>query len=53
MVNLCEDAKVVPVISRCYPLRKTAEALRYLGERHAQEKLAPQCLELKATICYK
>lgn len=36
---LLEAGKVVPVIERSYPLRETAEALRYLEEGHAQGKL--------------
>jgi NADPH:quinone reductase-like Zn-dependent oxidoreductase len=34
-----ETGKVKPVIDRTYPLRETAEALRYLGEGHAQGKI--------------
>jgi NADPH:quinone reductase-like Zn-dependent oxidoreductase len=37
--ELVEDGKVVPVIDRCYPLRETAEAIRYLEEGHAQGKV--------------
>jgi NADPH:quinone reductase-like Zn-dependent oxidoreductase len=37
--DLLEAGKVVPVIDRCYPLSSVAEALRYLGERHAQGKV--------------
>ena len=39
MKSLIEAGKVVPVIERRYPLRQAAEALRYLGEGHAQGKL--------------
>lgn len=39
MRELLEAGKVVPVIERTYPLSETAEALRYLGERHAKGKL--------------
>jgi NADPH:quinone reductase-like Zn-dependent oxidoreductase len=35
-----EDGKVTPVIDRRYLLSETAEALRYLGEGHAQGKVA-------------
>ncbi len=37
--GLLEAGKVVPVIDRRYPLRETAEALRYLGEGHARGKI--------------
>jgi NADPH:quinone reductase-like Zn-dependent oxidoreductase len=37
--ELLETGKVKPVIDRTYPLRETAEALRYLGEGHAQGKI--------------
>jgi NADPH:quinone reductase-like Zn-dependent oxidoreductase len=37
--DLLEAGKVVPVIDRRYPLRDAAEALRYLGEGHAQGKI--------------
>jgi len=37
--NLLESKKVIPVIDRQYPLNDTAEALRYLGQGHAQGKV--------------
>ena len=37
--ELLEAGKVVPVIDRRYPLRETAEALRYLGAGHARGKV--------------
>jgi NADPH:quinone reductase-like Zn-dependent oxidoreductase len=37
--ELLEAGKVRPVIDRRYPLSEVPEALRYLGERHAQEKV--------------
>jgi NADPH:quinone reductase-like Zn-dependent oxidoreductase len=37
--ELLEACKVVPVIERRYPLRETAEALRYLEEGHARGKV--------------
>jgi NADPH:quinone reductase-like Zn-dependent oxidoreductase len=37
--DLLEAGKVVPVIDRRYPLSDTAEALRYLEQRHAQGKV--------------
>jgi NADPH:quinone reductase-like Zn-dependent oxidoreductase len=37
--ELLEEGKVVPVIERRYPLRETAEALRYLKAGHARGKV--------------
>jgi NADPH:quinone reductase-like Zn-dependent oxidoreductase len=37
--ELIEAGKVKPVIDRCYPLSETAEALRYLGKKHARGKV--------------
>jgi NADPH:quinone reductase-like Zn-dependent oxidoreductase len=37
--NLLADGKVTPVIERRYELSEAANALRYLGEGHAQGKL--------------
>jgi NADPH:quinone reductase-like Zn-dependent oxidoreductase len=37
--DLLEAGKVVPVIDRRYPLGDAAQALRYLGEHHAQGKI--------------
>jgi NADPH:quinone reductase-like Zn-dependent oxidoreductase len=37
--ELLEAGKVTPVIDRCYPLEKTAEAMRYFEEVHAQGKV--------------
>jgi NADPH:quinone reductase-like Zn-dependent oxidoreductase len=37
--ELFEAGKVKPVIDRCYPLSKVAEAFRYLEEGHAQGKV--------------
>jgi len=39
MKELFEAGKVVPVIDRRYPLSEVPEALRYLGEGHAQGKV--------------
>lgn len=39
MKDLLASGKVKPVIERSYPLSKTADALRYLGEGHAQGKI--------------
>jgi len=37
--ELLEAGKVVPVIDRCYPFSKVADAIRYLEEGHAQGKV--------------
>ena len=37
--ELLEAGKVLPVIDRRYPLSEVAEALRYIGEGHAQGKI--------------
>jgi NADPH:quinone reductase-like Zn-dependent oxidoreductase len=37
--ELLEEGLVIPVIERCYPLRETAEALRYLEAGHARGKV--------------
>ncbi len=37
--KLVEDGKVSPVIGRCYPLSKVADALKYFGEGKAQGKI--------------
>ncbi len=37
--ELIEAGKVTPAIDRTYPLRETAEALRYLGVEHARAKV--------------
>jgi NADPH:quinone reductase-like Zn-dependent oxidoreductase len=39
LTELLEAGKVVPVIDRRYPLSEVPEALRYLGEGHAQGKV--------------
>ncbi len=39
MTELIESGKVKLVIDKRYPLRETAEALRYLGEGHAKGKV--------------
>jgi NADPH:quinone reductase-like Zn-dependent oxidoreductase len=40
--ELLETGKIVPVIDRTYPLRETAEALRYLEKGHACGKVIIQ-----------
>jgi len=37
--ELFEAGKVKPVIDRRYPLKEVAEAVRYLGEGHANGKI--------------
>jgi NADPH:quinone reductase-like Zn-dependent oxidoreductase len=37
--ELLEAGKLAPVIERCYPLRETADAFRYLEEGYAQGKV--------------
>jgi NADPH:quinone reductase-like Zn-dependent oxidoreductase len=37
--GLIEAGKIMPVVDRYYPLRKTPDALRYYGERHAKGKV--------------
>jgi NADPH:quinone reductase-like Zn-dependent oxidoreductase len=37
--ELLETGKVTPVIDRRYELSEVADALRYLGEGHAQGKI--------------
>lgn len=39
MKELLKAGKVVPVIDKCYPLRKVPEAMRYFGEGHARGKI--------------
>lgn len=39
LADLLESGAVRPVVENTYPLEKTAEALRYLGEGHALGKL--------------
>jgi NADPH:quinone reductase-like Zn-dependent oxidoreductase len=39
MRELIEAGKVTPVVERTFPLSETADALRYLGEGHAQGKI--------------
>lgn len=39
MLTLFRTGKVMSVIDKCYPLNKTSDALRYLGEGHAKGKV--------------
>ena len=39
MKELLEADKVIPIIDRCYPLNKTAEALQYFAARQAKGKV--------------
>ena len=45
MKDMLEAGKVTPVIDRCYPLRETAEAVRYLEEGHARGKVVITIIE--------
>jgi NADPH:quinone reductase-like Zn-dependent oxidoreductase len=42
--EMLEAGKIVPAIDRRYPLRETAEALRYLGTGHARAKIVVNIL---------
>jgi NADPH:quinone reductase-like Zn-dependent oxidoreductase len=37
--ELLESGRVVPLIDKRYPLKETAEAVRYLGTGHARAKV--------------
>ena len=39
LIELFESGKVKPVIDRCFPLSKTAEAFKYFGEGHFKGKV--------------
>ena len=39
IARLVEDEEIKPIIERRYPLDKTADAMRYAGEGHAQGKI--------------
>jgi 2-desacetyl-2-hydroxyethyl bacteriochlorophyllide A dehydrogenase len=39
IAKLVEDGKIKPVIDRCYPLDKAADAMKYLAEGHATGKV--------------
>jgi NADPH:quinone reductase-like Zn-dependent oxidoreductase len=39
MKELIEAGKVTPVIDKTYPLSEVPEAIRYVGEGHAQGKV--------------
>ena len=39
LVELFETGKVKPVIDKCYPLEKTADAFRYFGEGRFKGKI--------------
>ena len=39
LTQLIDAGKITPVIDRTYPLRETAQAIRYLEERRAQGKV--------------
>jgi NADPH:quinone reductase-like Zn-dependent oxidoreductase len=37
--ELIEEGRVKPIIDRCFPMDKTAEAIEYYGERHTRGKV--------------
>jgi NADPH:quinone reductase-like Zn-dependent oxidoreductase len=39
LAELLRAGKVVPVVEKCYPLSKVAEAIRYLVDVHARGKV--------------
>jgi NADPH:quinone reductase-like Zn-dependent oxidoreductase len=39
LAELTAAGKVVPVLDRCYPVSKIADAMRYFGEEHARGKV--------------
>ena len=39
LAELLESGKLIPFIDRRYPLKETAEAIRYVEEKHAQGKV--------------
>ncbi len=39
IADLLEQGKLVPVIDKCYPLRETVQAIRYLVDEHARGKV--------------
>jgi len=41
--GLMEAGQVTPVVERCYELSEIGDALRYLGEGHAQGKIVVTC----------
>ncbi|MDL1894648.1 NAD(P)-dependent alcohol dehydrogenase [Anaerolineae bacterium CFX7] len=43
--DLVESGKVKPLVERVYPFNETAEAMRYLGEGHAQGKIVVRVRE--------
>lgn len=45
LAELLAAGKIRPVIEKCYPLEKTAEAMRYLAGGHAQGKVIIQIEE--------
>ena len=39
LAKLLENGKIKSVIERCYPLERTADAMKYLSQGHASGKL--------------
>ncbi len=48
--DLVESGKVKPFVERVYPFHQTAEAMRYLGEGHAQGKIVVKVREQEKTL---
>ena len=48
--DLVESGKVKPYVERVYPFHQTAEAMRYLGEGHAQGKIVVRVREQEKTL---
>jgi len=39
VVKLAEEGKIKPIVEQCYPLNKTADAMRYVREGHVRGKV--------------
>jgi len=39
ITELCAERQIMPAIDRCYPLRDTREAIRYVSEGHQRGKV--------------
>lgn len=48
--DLVESGKVKPFVERVYPFTQTAEAMRYLGEGHAQGKIVVRVREAAGAL---
>src|SRR5436853_6694358 len=49
--ELLESGRLIPVIERRYPLRETAEAIRYLEAEHAKGKVVITVQQNDHTYC--